>query len=116
MTTRTESREEYALRKGLWAASRNKPRRYTENHVPRHLQLRVYYDTELRNPDSPHRWRTTAYLIDSNGVCRATGVAECSERDNPNRKVGRAIAVGRALKSYHLNREQARFWTGHRAA
>lgn len=113
MTTLAETRAEYRLRKGL---PRSTPRRYTESHVPRHLQLRVYYDTELRDPESLHRWRTTAYLIDSNGICHATGVAECSSSDNPNRKIGRAIAVGRALKAYHKQREPARFWTGHRAA
>ena len=29
------------------------------------------------------------------------GVAECSERDNYNRAVGRYIATGRALKLFH---------------
>ncbi len=91
--------------------------KYTEQHIPAGLTLRVYYSHNqgTTNKHAAHLvgyfslsksirkrtdWYTRAVLLDSNGADVAQGVAECSHRDNPSKKIGRAIAVGRALKSY----------------
>lgn len=44
---------------------------------------------------------TVALIIDDRGFVEAEGYAECSKQDNPRRKIGREIAIGRALKSYY---------------
>lgn len=41
---------------------------------------------------------TTCSLVDAAGYVVAQGHAECHENDNFNRKLGRTIALGRALK------------------
>lgn len=82
--------------------------KYKESNVPDHLQLRVYYDTKFRNPASGELWTTRAYLIDKvTGGIVARGESRCCPRDNPNRKIGRAIAVGRALLEYHQRKGRA---------
>lgn len=41
---------------------------------------------------------TEAVVVDKDGTIKATGLAICSERDSYNKKIGRDIAIGRALK------------------
>ena len=48
--------------------------------------------------DETGKPKSTICLISENGWL-ARGVAICSDRDNFNRKVGRAIAMGRAAKA-----------------
>lgn len=43
------------------------------------------------------KWKTVAEVVDTYNGTRATGIAWCSKRDNPSRKVGREIAIGRAV-------------------
>ena len=72
--------------------------KYNEANVPDSLFVRVRYTrTKERGP-----WFTHCQLIDNktDGVV-AFGVARTSPKDQANRKIGRAIAVGRALKNFH---------------
>ncbi len=55
-------------------------------------ELHYYYRDEKNRP------MVTVYLIEVGGVV-AKGIAVCSPKDNPNKKVGRAIARGKALKA-----------------
>ena len=67
--------------------------KYKESNIPDHLRLQVHYHKGIK-------WVTTAklYVRDTDELV-AFAVAKCSPRDNHNRKIGRAIAVGRALKA-----------------
>jgi hypothetical protein len=61
----------------------------------------------IRHPHptvAPRGGITTAFLSDADGRQVAQGVAVCHEKDNYNKRIGRAISLGRALKAY---REQA---------
>lgn len=79
--------------------------KYVESNVPKNVNLRVQY---LRNnevaglPDYVKRI-TIATLVSPEGAKLAQACSICHENDNDNRKIGRAIAVGRALKEYYLN-------------
>lgn len=66
--------------------------KYNEANVPDGIKVRVRYLTD-------QRWYTSCHLVQGVKVV-AVGSAICSYSDNPNRRIGRAIAVGRALKSY----------------
>lgn len=70
-----------------------KRRNYRESGVPEHLRVRVRY---IRD----RRWFTACDLLDKDNVIVASGYSTCSYKDQPRRKIGRAIAVGRALKEY----------------
>jgi len=48
---------------------------------------------------------THAGILDPEGVVVAEGIARCSGKDSFNRRIGRDIALGRALK-------RMRFWDG----
>jgi len=72
-------------------------RPYKETNLPAGTYVHVRYFKELRK--SP--WLTIAQLrSDVNDEVLSQGSSTCSQRDNPVRKIGRAIAVGRALKAY----------------
>lgn len=43
------------------------------------------------------RWKTVATVRDTYNGVEATGIAWCSKRDNPSRRVGREISIGRAI-------------------
>lgn len=47
---------------------------------------------------SPKGGETEAKVFDRDGSLAAMGVATCHERDSFNRRIGRDIALGRALK------------------
>lgn len=86
--------------------------RFVESNVPEHIQVRVRYVTRYRGgpfqSDQLPKWQTSCTLIDreSRHVV-AYHQAHCSEEDQPVRKIGRAVAVGRALKSYWMGVEDA---------
>ena len=72
--------------------------RYTESNVPEHLRVQVVHRPPRRRKD---RYQTYAMLRDrETDALLAIGHSKCSREDAPSRKVGRAVAVGRALKSY----------------
>jgi len=93
--------------------------KYTESQVPPSLTVHVYHEREPwlhfdkeggSRPCSIYNGCTVARLIDvQTGDVKSEGVAYCNlNRDNPNRKIGRAIAVGRALKNYFSYSQQQR--------
>ncbi len=65
----------------------------TEAHIPEDLYAQVRYLNKDTNRRTECRLKRR-----TDNVELAYGVAVCGDNDNPNRKVGRAIAVGRALK------------------
>ncbi len=67
--------------------------KYNEANMPDGIRARVRY---LRD----RRWFTSCQLLNKDNRIVATGVSTCSYKDQPTRKIGRAIAIGRALKSY----------------
>ncbi len=82
----------------------------TEANVPDHIRVHVVYlfDGRLSKNQLKKIGKTrTEYVTIAKLFTRETGrlvgegLAACSHTDNPSRKVGRAIAVGRALASYH---------------
>ena len=48
-------------------------------------------------------WTTHIYLTDTEGQT-SLGVAICHDLDQPNRKLGNQIALGRAIKNYNNNK------------
>lgn len=82
--------------------------RYVESNIPSSLRVRVNYVSRYRHPEqlaSLPKWHTTATLIDKNsGAVVARATSSCNETDQPVRKIGRAVAVGRAFKSYYKDR------------
>lgn len=79
----------------------------TEANVPEYLTVRVVYLFEGRTSKNQLKkigktntnYVTLARLVDDDGNVVAEGRAACSQEDNPSRKIGRHIAVGRALAS-----------------
>lgn len=57
--------------------------------------LKVWTDHYYQGQGLPAS--TSVYIFDGDH-CIATGSADCSPKDNFNRKMGRAIALGRAWK------------------
>lgn len=47
-------------------------------------------------------WTTHIYLTDTEGQT-SLGVAICHDLDQPNRKLGNKVALGRAIKNYNHN-------------
>ena len=71
--------------------------------VPSTQYLRVHHlhkGNSSNNQRHGHEFVTVAELESKNGiVIRAK--SQCSKKDAPSRKLGRDIAVGRVLKTYH---------------
>jgi hypothetical protein len=84
------------------------PLKYIESNIPSHLHLHVLYLHEGRCSNNQlkriggtkTRYVTIARLKDEQGNVVGEGKAACSTKDNPNRRTGRAVAVGRALQEY----------------
>ena len=78
--------------------------RYVESNIPEGIQVRVRYTTRLRSPDNSRhlpKWHTQCQLVDvETGEVLAYASSNCNEEDQPVRKIGRAVAVGRAFKKY----------------
>lgn len=73
---------------------REQIKKYIEANIPDSLRAEVRY---LRGPV----WVTSCHLVeDKSGKVLASGTAVCSKKDQPCRKIGRAIAIGRALQKY----------------
>jgi hypothetical protein len=85
--------------------------KYVESNIPHTTHLRVRHIKQpVFNANHDNLWRfhytgtTVAELFDESGQRIASAVAKCGPNDQPNRKIGRAIAVGRALKNYYGGR------------
>lgn len=78
--------------------------KFTENNIPSSLALRVTYLTPEKVPGLPRGVKriTVARLFDkTSGKIVAEHASYCHERDNDNRKIGRAVAVGKAFKIWY---------------
>ena len=90
--------------------------KFVESNIPPSLHLRVvhkreiYYNEELRQDEWHYAGVTHARLVDwQTGEVVAEGSAYVNPyRDHPSKKIGRSIAVGRALKNYFAPLEEFR--------
>ncbi|KKM68191.1 hypothetical protein LCGC14_1463310 [marine sediment metagenome] len=88
--------EELQALKGTTAPRRKK---YTEANIPEGIRAEVRYIKGALSGQSP--WVTSCHLVENvTGKVMASGTAVCSAKDQPVRKIGRAMAIGRALKKY----------------
>ncbi len=82
--------------------------KYTEEKIPSGLHLKVVHlhqgnasRNQLKHIGKTNaKYVTLAKLVDEENRVVAKGRASCSQVDAPRRDIGRAIAVGRALKNY----------------
>lgn len=77
--------------------------KYVESNVPKNIKVRVHYlrQGDVKGIPESIKRVTIAQLFDKqSGRKVAEATSFCGPQDNDNRKVGRAIAVGRALKGY----------------
>lgn len=85
--------------------------RYVEGNIPEGIKVHVRYTTRFRSPDnSQHlpKWYTECRLIcEETGKTVSFASSNCNEEDQPVRKIGRAVAVGRAFKSYWVEQTNA---------
>lgn len=66
----------------------------------------IQYDKEFYHDSSPIYWVTTVYLFDENNRCIGFGSAHCNTAvDNPSKKRGRDLALGRAVSDYYSQKE-----------
>lgn len=72
-------------------------RKFTEKHVPEGVTAKF---SHLRNEDRTIFETICCLIEDSSGIILARGRSRVSPRDNPSKKIGRAISVGRAMKLY----------------
>ena len=73
-------------------------RRFTERHIPEGIRAKF---THCRDNDRII-FKTICNLIhETSGIILVTGCARVSPRDNPSKKIGRDISLGRALKEYY---------------
>ncbi len=73
--------------------------KYVESNIPEGIRAEVRYIKGALSGQSP--WVTHCYLIENaTGKIMGSGEAVCSTKDQPVRKIGRAMAIGRALKEY----------------
>jgi len=75
--------------------------KFTEGNLPLRVRVSVQYIQPSHVVGMPKDMKrmTIATLIDrSTNELLAKAVSVCNNRDNDNRKIGRAIAVGRAYK------------------
>jgi len=78
--------------------------RFVESNIPTGVLVQVRYTSRFRNPEnSMHlpKWFTQCQLVDAeSGEVLSFAHSNCDESDQPVKKIGRAIAVGRAFKRY----------------
>lgn len=69
-------------------------KKYTEANIPPGMKAQVRYHKGWS-------WVTSCHLVDTaTDKVVAHGLAICSKKDQPVRKIGRAMAIGRALKKF----------------
>lgn len=62
------------------------------------LLMTSYYWHKHELEPNPRGGLTIVHILDKDGNMLARGTARCSELDQYNKKIGRSIALGRALK------------------
>lgn len=73
-------------------------RTFTERYIP--IGVTAWFH-HLRDEDRVIFETTCDLIDDSTDKILVRGRAKVSPRDNPNKKIGRAISLGRALKEYY---------------
>lgn len=83
-------------------------RKNVESSCPDNIRIRVWH---FRGEDVIHMcgrdgaWATVCRVYDADDVDFVAPLLEawshCHVKDQPNRKIGRKIAVGRAMKKFH---------------
>lgn len=78
-------------------------KKYVESNIPEHYKVSVTHlhaGNSSRKQRKGHTYNTIARLIDKD-TDRIVGFGEsyCSRRETPSRKVGRSVAIGRAMRS-----------------
>ena len=85
--------------------------RYVESNIPDGIQVHVRYTTRYRSPENSRhlpKWYTQCQLISrETGEVVGYASSNCNEEDQPVRKIGRAVAVGRAFKVYWEDQHSA---------
>lgn len=75
--------------------------------VPNGYKMKVFHvhDKErlqdVKIMKKPPKYFTMAVLLDDEGYPVSAGTAACSPRDNPSRKLGRAIAWNRCVSYFY---------------
>jgi len=79
--------------------------KYVESNVPKNISVRVQYlKGDMPGMPKDTKRITVATLVNNQtGQQVSRAVSVCRHSDNDNRKIGRAIAVGRAVKEYFTN-------------
>lgn len=79
--------------------------KYTEKDIPENIRVVVRHfhsGNSSKNKRHGKQMRTIADLLDlKTGLILARGKAECHKGESPSRKIGRQVAIGRALKQLH---------------
>lgn len=75
------------------------------DHTPGNVEIRLFPTDQLaKQGREPHPCggKTIARILREDGTVLAEGEARCCPRDSFNRKVGRQISLGRALKKVQI--------------
>jgi hypothetical protein len=81
---------------------------FVEGNIPKEHRVIVHH---FHSGNSSKKFRhgrdymTTAILLDKEGKRIGSGRAHCSGGDAPTRAIGRAVAIGRAMKQAYKTRE-----------
>lgn len=75
--------------------------KYIESNIPDNFQLHVHHyhcGNSSKRQRHGKEYMTAAWITNKSGDTVGSGVAYCSNKDNPRRSVGREIATGRAMQ------------------
>jgi hypothetical protein len=84
--------------------SKRAVRKYVASAVPEGCRVKVFHLTpknSSRRQRKGNQWVTIATVVNGEDQVLAKGIAQCKRGDTPNRKIGRDIAVGKAIKAYY---------------
>lgn len=81
--------------------SKAKEKKFLEEHPDLYIWVNHQGENELKSLGFPQRWSTLCEIRQrSNDVAVVSEISNCHPADQPVRKIGRAIAVGRAIKRF----------------
>ena len=80
----------------------------TENNLPKHVKVvlkHFHKGNSSRSARKGHPYMTLCQLYDrSTHLLIGHGESHCSNKDLPNRRIGRHVAIGRAMKEAGIER------------
>lgn len=77
--------------------------RYRETDLPEGYKVKIYQKNlleEFKKGVELYKWQTTAVIFDKDDKEVLRHDALCGPLDNPSRKIGRHVAIGRVLKKF----------------